>query len=346
MIIRLPIDVKSLYYNIKNDNETGHTATVSTPIRQGSSVDEELVKIFSIPENISYAAKECIIGKLLMKSRAEVKILNVFVFNKIFVNNQEVDGCPSFCLYVREETKKGYVHCGRQKLHYPSTLKYSDNDVEIDNKAVLTAISAKLHNYAFLINAFEYDTCKNTLNFDALIIGPRDIPYSKVFINKRGVGEKFTSIFSEEAESYDSEIIALRQKLGYQNVSPENFNSIAKNNQIKASTLVEEFITKKGAQYIRHITDEYLYALYDFEYMVNDIKYFAIVRFTATKLQYFNLPINKVRFCSDFSSQVSVILVCDIDGSPIIYEYSIKEMNQMSKSINSICYEVIGGNYE
>ena len=108
MIIRLPIDVKSLYYNIKNDNETGHTATVSTPIRQGSSVDEELVKIFSIPENISYAAKECIIGKLLMKSRAEVKILNVFVFNKIFVNNQEVDGCPSFCLYVREETKKGY----------------------------------------------------------------------------------------------------------------------------------------------------------------------------------------------------------------------------------------------
>ena len=53
MIIRLPIDVKSLYYNIKNDNETGHTATVSTPIRNGSSVDEELVKIFCIPENIS-----------------------------------------------------------------------------------------------------------------------------------------------------------------------------------------------------------------------------------------------------------------------------------------------------
>ena len=34
-IIRLPIDTKSLYFNIKNDNKTGHTATVATPLKQG-----------------------------------------------------------------------------------------------------------------------------------------------------------------------------------------------------------------------------------------------------------------------------------------------------------------------
>ena len=32
MIIRLPIDIKLLYLNIKNDNESGHTATVATSL--------------------------------------------------------------------------------------------------------------------------------------------------------------------------------------------------------------------------------------------------------------------------------------------------------------------------
>ena len=37
-VIRLPIDTKSLYFNIKNDNKTGHTATVATPLKQGASI--------------------------------------------------------------------------------------------------------------------------------------------------------------------------------------------------------------------------------------------------------------------------------------------------------------------
>ena len=52
-IIRLPIDVKSLYFNIKNDNKTGHTATVATPLKQGASVREGLSRIMEIPENIN-----------------------------------------------------------------------------------------------------------------------------------------------------------------------------------------------------------------------------------------------------------------------------------------------------
>ena len=59
MIIRLPIDIKSLYLNIKNDNESGHTATVATPLKQYGSVHEELLPIFDIP-----AARERLAGIL------------------------------------------------------------------------------------------------------------------------------------------------------------------------------------------------------------------------------------------------------------------------------------------
>lgn len=48
-MIRLPIDTKSLYFNIKNDNQSGHTATVATPLRQGKMVHDELAQIYNLP---------------------------------------------------------------------------------------------------------------------------------------------------------------------------------------------------------------------------------------------------------------------------------------------------------
>ena len=73
MIIRLPIDIKSLYMNIKNDNKTGHTATVATPLKQGASIHEELARIVDIPENITQATREELTGMILSKSRAEAE---------------------------------------------------------------------------------------------------------------------------------------------------------------------------------------------------------------------------------------------------------------------------------
>ena len=48
--ILLPIDTKSLFLNIFNDNESGHTATVSTPIKQGNSTNERLMQIFKMED--------------------------------------------------------------------------------------------------------------------------------------------------------------------------------------------------------------------------------------------------------------------------------------------------------
>ena len=126
-------------------------------------------------------------------------------------------------MYIREETAITNVHYGRQKVHYPISLKYEDENVSIDNKHVLSFVSQQLNNYAFIVEAFEYDTQSRVINFDAVIVGENSIPYSKVFINKRGVGVKFTDRFFENVESYDKEIISMRDKLGYDNVDPSNY---------------------------------------------------------------------------------------------------------------------------
>ena len=338
MIIRLPIDIKSLYLNIKNDNESGHTATVATPLKQYGGVNEQLVKILDIPENINPVSKEGMISQILSKSRAEAKINNVFVFDKISVNGISLENVPSYCIYIREETAEGYVHCGRQKVHYPITFKYSDEEVEINNKAVMTAIAEQLSDYAFIVEAFEYDTESKVLNFDVIIVGAKDIPYSKVFINRRGVGGKFTSNFSEESESYDTEIIALREKFGYANVGPDNFASIMQDNRTIADNWAEEYLKKSGATEIRRLREEYPYALYDIEYKVNGVKRYMIVRFTATNSKYFNLSFNKIKFCNDFFDVAQVCLINDINGCPRINIYSIETMNKMRKAINSVCY--------
>lgn len=346
MQIRLPIDTKSLFFNIKNDNEAGHTATVSTPIRQYGGVDEDLVKVFKIDENVNVVSKEAIADKLVAKSRAEAKIVKVLVFDRISVNGEAIDAPASFCMYVREETAASNVHCGRQKLHYPMSLKYSDSEVEVNNKEVLKAVAEKLKNYAFVVEAFEYNTDTGILNFDVTIVGCNGIPYSKVFINRRGVGGKFSSVFSDEAVSYDAEIIAMRQKLGYRNVGPDNFGVVLSRNRSIAGEVTERYLLKSGCVAIKETTVEYPYSLYDLEYFREGIKHYTIIRFTSTKNLYFNLPCEKIRFCADFPDRVTVVLVSDVNGKPRINEYSVSEMNHMSKSINSVCYELTGGNYE
>lgn len=90
-VIHLPIDIKSLYFNIKNDNEKGHTATVATPLKQGASVHEKLSKIHYVPHNINDYSRDSLIGHILSKSRVEAIITDVFVFDSITVNGLVVE---------------------------------------------------------------------------------------------------------------------------------------------------------------------------------------------------------------------------------------------------------------
>ena len=106
-MIRLPIDTKSLYFNIKNDNQSGHTATVATPLKQGKAVHDELAQIYDLPENVEIRSREGIIAKILKNSRAEAIIPYVYVFNKISVNGEIIEDIPAMCIV---EDKKCIIH--------------------------------------------------------------------------------------------------------------------------------------------------------------------------------------------------------------------------------------------
>ncbi|MEG1566962.1 MAG: hypothetical protein RR347_04710 [Anaerovoracaceae bacterium] len=343
MVIRLPIDTKSLYFNIKNDNESGHTATVATPLKQGASVHHELLEIMNFPDGISNDSKEKLIDQLLKNSRADAKIVKICVFDKISVNGVTIDAPASFCIYVREETNISNVHYGRQKIHYPPSLRYDDSEININNKLVCKALSEYLKQYAFIVEAFEYDDVSRILNFSVIIVGQKEIPYSKVFINRKGVGNKFSSVFNDEVDLYDSEIIALREKLGFGNVSPDNYNEIMTSNRLIAQNQAETFLIKSGASDIRRLVDEYPYSLYDFEYVVDGEKRFLLVCYTATNKRYFAISLNKVKFCNDFPSETRVLLITDICGNKKQFLYTNEDLNSFSKTINSITFDDLEG---
>ena len=341
-VIRLPIDVKSFYFNIKNDNETGHTATVATPLKQGESIHKELSRIRDIPENISSQSRERLIGQLLSNSRVQAKITDVFVFDKISVNGISISCDSSFCIYIREETDPDSFHFGRQKVHYPYSFKYTDAEVEINNRKVMDSVSAKLNGYAYIVEAFEYAVEDGTLNLDAIIVGENGIPYSKVFLNKKGVGNKFTTVFNEFSDTYDAEIIALREKFGYGSVTPENYLEFINSSKNIATDIVVKELFDIGIRDIRNLSEEYPYSLYDFEYSKNGMKYFLTVRFTSTKIKYFCLPFVKRKFCADFPNTSQIVLVTDVNGNAKTYWYSADDLNRMNKSINSITFTVGG----
>jgi len=338
MVIRMPLDLKSLYLNIKNDNQSGHTATVATPLKQGKSIHTELAQILNVPENINHMSREGLVSQILAKSRAEAKITRVFVFDKLTANGMPVQCDASFCIYIREETGSENVHFGRQKVHYPTSLSYSDIDIDINNRKVMDAISEMLSSYAFIVEAFEYNTSTGVLNFDIVIVGEKDIPYSKVFRNKKGVGNKFSSVFNEFADIYDSEIIALREHLGYDNVYPENFTDVIEENKRIALDVIQESLSAQGKTNIRILSDAYPYALYDIEYREGNKKKYVIVRFTSTKIRYFNLPHFKIKFCNDFSQDTSIALITNVNDVPDVRWYTITDLNSMGKAINSITY--------
>lgn len=338
-VIRLPIDTKSLYFNIKNDNKTGHTATVATPLKQGASVRQELAQISDIPENINAISRETLISHLLSKSRAAAKINKIFLFDRVSVNGKILENTPSFCMYIREETDPGNIHCGRQKLHYPPSLAFEDLEVNINNRTVVNAVSEKLCDYAFLVEAFEYDTDTGILNFNTTVVGENGIPYSKVFINRRGVGNKFTLQFSESSHLYDLEIIALREALGYDAVGPDNFNEVMALNTQKAQDLAVEHIGRQGGSDIRVLTEVYPYSIYDIDYRRDGKTHYLLLKHTATKSKYLSLPLSKVRFLNDFSCNAELLLITDINGSPKLHTYSISDLNHMDKIINSITYK-------
>ena len=335
--IVMPIDTKSFHYNIKNDNKKGHTATVATPLRQGNTFKTDLGQIFDIPESVPFEESPDLINEILKNTRTKIKILKVYVFDNISVNNMPIDIDKQFCIYIREEVDPDKAQCGRIKVHYPMSFNYSDTNLNIDNKSVVQAISKNLINYAFLVDAFEYDFETKTLNLRVTIVGENQIPYSKVFINEKGAGNKFTTILSDFADSYDMEIISLRAIIN-EGINPNNYVEIIEVNRKIAVNETIKYLKALGMDRIRYLYEDFPYSLYDFEYYDGENIKYVILNYTSTKTKYFNLSIKKVAFLNDFKDFADVFLITNINQNPTLHKYSFDNIQEFNKNINSIMY--------
>lgn len=330
--IRLPIDLKSLYYNIFNDNEKGHTCTVATPLKQGKSVNTELSEIFRIPRQIDFQKYPDFVDSLIKNSKTRVKINNVFVFDKLRVNGRPIESFYSYCIFIKQEIDPSKIQFGRIKIHYPFNLK--NDGLNIDNKKVILSISESINNYAFIVRAFEYDFDDNSLNFDIQIVGYKGIPYSKVFINNKGVGNKFSQVFGCDYDNYDREIIYLK-KIYADKVSPENYSNFIKKSKNIAISQVVENLRKNNYKNIEVINELYPYSLFDIQYYDDGYIKYAIVFGTFGNKCYADLSSEKIRFINMFNN-AKLFIVTDCLGEPVIHEFTSSDIEHFKNSINSI----------
>lgn len=330
--IFLPIDTKSLYLNIFNDNKKGHTCTVATPIVQGNSHNVDLEMVYKIPNQINFQGFPDLITKLSCNSKSVVKINNVFVFNKIKVNGNDVLCNSSYCIFTKEEVDPTRAQFGRIKLHYPISLKFEH--LNIDNRKVLRTISVALNNYAFIVNGFEYDFEENSLNFIATIVGYNGIPYSRVFINTKGTGSKFTKVISENEDSYDLEIVKLKQ-LYDENASIETFSSNMEKAKIRGIELVINLLKKSGAVDIKIISDEYSYSVFDIQYFLNGLIHYCLVKTTYTNYDFIDLTSEQYRFVNLFPT-ASIVLVKNIFQTETVNFYNSTDLDKFRTNIRAI----------
>ena len=330
--IILPIDTKSLYYNVLNDNIKGHTCSVATPIKQGKSINPLLKEVYRIPEQIDFEKHEQLIKELTKNSKSVVKINNVFVFEKLKVNGKSLNVDVSYCIYTKEEIDKSRAQCGRIKLHYPLSIKYET--LNIDNRKVINAISDFVHGYAFIVESFEYNFEDRSLNFNVLLAGYSNIPYSKIFINNKGVGSKYNKAVKNYFDMYDTEIIALRKKYTDQ-VSTENFIEYIETGFDISKQKVRQYLESFRAVNIRDISSEYPYSLFDFQYYINDTIHYVIVFSTYTKSIYFNLSSWQNQFINTFDN-VEIFLVTDVGDKNNLIEINKNDLMKFSVMMNSV----------
>ncbi len=330
--ILLPIDTKSLYWNIQNDNLKGHTCTVATPIKQGNSLNVQLNEIYKIPLQIDFQQYPKLIDLLLKNSKSSNKINNVFIFKNIKVNGVSLGADSAFGMFIKEEIDPTKAQFGRIKLHYPISLKFEP--LNINNKAVISQISEFVFGYAFIVDAFEYDFDDNSLNFLITVVGYGHIPYSKVFRNTKGVGAKYTKVFRRTEDCYDSEIVTLKKIYG-DDVNPDNFQNYIDKANFHAIDLVKEFLLSKGAENIVVLCDAYPYSLFDIKYILNGMVEYAIVKCSYTKSIYIDLNGEERRALALFN-QSSIIYISEIFGNEKIYLYKNKDLDEFTSLITSI----------
>lgn len=333
------LDTKSYFFNIENDNDKGHTATVATVLKQGSSVNPALPLFQNASSNIP-TFPDGLLRECTKNSKSVVKITNILVFDKIYLNGKKLDIDSEFCIYLKQEIDPTRIQFGRIKLHYPLSLKFSDYQYNIDNRKVMDSISSELHDYAFLVAKFQLFQKSGKINIITTLIGPNSIPYSKVFLNYKGdATQKFSKVFNEIADNYEIEAPLMRKYgiPGIEIIDPSSYLQAYNYCKFKAVSI---FVEKQlnGCEDIQ-IHSDYPYDVCDVEAIENGTKHYFYICFTATNQDYFFLSRDKNNLIWDFEEDSFVILVKNVLSElPIVERYSAKDIQDMSKEIEVLKY--------
>lgn len=333
---KFDIDVKSLFFGITNDTGGGHTATVSTNLKQGITRKKELDYFLQLKNEIEIEGNDELIKECSSKSKAVVKILKCLYFKEIYVNGEKLDCDKEFSIYLKEEINPEAVRFGRIKLHYPISFTYSDYEHNVDNRKVVLSIKNMVGEYAFIVNSFKLYFDRPRIDFDVTIIGEDGIPYSKVFINQKGSGNKFNKLFSEQADAYDYEIMAVKRYVD-QDITPASYLNMLSSIEEKAIMILEKRLISLGFDKISNILEKYPYSPVDAEYYLNELKYYIIIKTTATNISYFFLSKNEWQFISSNPTRCKVMLVKKVfSNEPIVEDFDFEKINSMNREFTGM----------
>lgn len=333
---KFAIDTKSFFVGITNDTGGGHTATVSTNLKQGVTTKGELEYFLALKNEITIEGNDELINACASRSKSLVKIIKCLFFREIYINGEKLNCDKEFAVYLKEEINPEAIQYGRIKLHYPLTFSYSDYEHEIDNREVVLAIKKQIGGYAYIVNSFELYFDRARIDIDATIIGEDEIPYSKVFVDQKGVGNKFNKLFSEQSDSYDYEIMAVKRYVS-KSITPKEYVEMLPSLEEKATRIAEEYLLSKGHQNINNVLSKYPYSPVDMEYYLNGLKYYIIIKTTATNIDYFFLSKYEWQLICGEPKRCKVLLVKKVcSDDPTLVEFDLEKINSMSREFTGM----------
>ena len=353
---RFRIDEKSLYFGIYNDYKKGQTATVSTPINQAKNPAKWRKDILKLVKS-GLEVKDvptALMDKCLNKTTAQAnsKLIALYEFKNIYLDGRKLEADASFAFYIKEETDKliknrrgqivSNTHLGRQKLHYPMSLKHKSDGFNIDNMAIMNAILKQNGGFAYVVRGFDCDTEEKSINFVTTIIGMKGIFLSNVFKKQKGVGKKLLLKeinmdeidFSAQDVYGDSTSYVLERKKDSQALDLfEKANKTkVENGKIGEDIILSRLSEKDGISDLYHTSLDYPTSPYDIEYYENGVKKYVEVKSTQGDKKIFNMSIGEIRFMERYKDDYILFLITNVrDKMPKVYIFNCEKIKQLKK---------------
>ena len=354
MDLKFKIDEKSLYYGIKNDYEKGQTATVHTPINQSSDPEKwhkdiiELTKHNLSSKNIP----DMLLTRCLRNttSQAKSKINHFFEFKKLKIDGLDLQCTTSFAMYIKEEIDEYIInrngkrvkntHFGRQKLHYPISLKFKSDGFNVDNENVLKSILNQNGGFAFVVRGFEYCLEDSSLNFITSMVGPENILLSNVFKRAKGTGKKLllSEVDVNDLEIVNDNIVNKEAK----NTDIQSIFEMANKTKSENGARGEQIILEKLKEQSSNITDIYHTSIdyptspYDIEYIENGVKKYVEVKSTQGSKKIFNMSSGEIKFMDKYSDNYILYLITNVrDSTYKIFKFNKEDIIKLRKEYPS-----------